>query len=287
MPWKDQQSISAPPTGTQTGQQCRRQTGWSRKIQAVGQNPATTETAFWPLRTWERASAQYWLSFITNRGKYVNTRVPGVTLSVTGEIITTSQQQHHHNIISIASSISQYRQHHIIRTYSNTAVADRRSSSPDPCEQTSRWPWSFEAVMWIHVSCDWPASLHLVQERTESRWWTNPLPATHQGSRPIQLRVVRVSRSLSCSVWVQVSLLTEVLPWAGFLKTKFTWISSTFPSEQEQNHLPLFPVGSCWSYKIWFWVVIDWWIDWLICLSVKHRDWCRALMGLLDTDQYI
>lgn len=112
----------------------------------------------------ESDAAQYWLSFITNRGKYVNTRVPGVTLSVTGEIITTSQQQHHHNIISIASSISQYRQHHIIRTYSNTAVADRRSSSPDPCEQTSRWPWSFEAVMWIHVSCDWPASLHLVQE---------------------------------------------------------------------------------------------------------------------------
>lgn len=89
----------------------------------------------------ESDAAQYWLSLVTDRGKYVNTRVPGVTLTVTGETITTSsasQQRHRHNILGIASSTSQYRQRHIISAYSHTAVADCRPPSLDPRQQTSR-----------------------------------------------------------------------------------------------------------------------------------------------------
>lgn len=45
----------------------------------------------------ESDAAKYWLNFLTDRGKYVNTKVPGVTLSLTGKVITTFsawQQQH-------------------------------------------------------------------------------------------------------------------------------------------------------------------------------------------------
>lgn len=59
----------------------------------------------------ESDAVKYWLSFITDRGKYVNTKVPGVTLSLTGKIITTfsaRQQQHHCNNSITTSSASHH-----------------------------------------------------------------------------------------------------------------------------------------------------------------------------------
>lgn len=104
----------------------------------------------------ESDAAKYWLSCITDRGKYVNTKVPGVTLSLTGKIITTSSAScpQHHNIIGTTPSVPTV----------TWLFFDCRSSSQDQCEQTNRWQWSYQAIMWLPVSFDQPASLHLVQE---------------------------------------------------------------------------------------------------------------------------
>lgn len=83
----------------------------------------------------ESDAAQYWLSFITNRGKYVNTAVPGVTLNVTGEIITTSsasQQQHHHNISITTFSVSHPQHHNIVSITSSVPTVTRLLLIADP-----------------------------------------------------------------------------------------------------------------------------------------------------------
>lgn len=67
----------------------------------------------------ESDAAKYWLSIITDTEKYVDTKVPGVTLSLIGKI--TSLQHLYHNV-SIMSSTPQHHQHHIISAYSNLTV---------------------------------------------------------------------------------------------------------------------------------------------------------------------
>lgn len=93
---------------------------WSQKTQAEWQNPATAETAFWPLQTWERATLRSTGSAWSQTEE--STSIPKFLESLLASRVRSSQHSRHGNNSISATLTSQHLQHHIISAYSNLSV---------------------------------------------------------------------------------------------------------------------------------------------------------------------